>query len=53
MDHDLSYLRTEYARDCMIECYRIEEREREAKKKEAEDDNNEVLSESGQDDSVA
>jgi len=38
MNHDLSYLRTEYAREKDIECYRIEEKEAaEKRKKEAEE----------------
>jgi hypothetical protein len=55
MNHDTSYLNTPYAQQKMVECSWIEEREviEKRKKKEAEDDNNEVLSESGQDISVA
>jgi hypothetical protein len=36
MNHDLSYLRTEYARNKDIECYRIEEKEAEEKRKQEE-----------------
>ena len=39
MDHDLSYLRTEYARQKDLECYRVEEKEREAKQQEKENAN--------------
>ena len=37
MEQDLSYLRTDYAREKDLECYRIEEKEAEAKQKEADE----------------
>jgi len=38
MNHDLSYLRTEYAREKDIECYRIEEKEKEEKRKKEQEE---------------
>lgn len=37
MNHDLSYLRTEYARNKDIECYNIEEEEVKKKKEQEEE----------------
>lgn len=38
MNHDLSYLRSEYARNKDLECYEIEEKEAEAKRKKEQEE---------------